>query len=115
MAAMNGINASNGKQLAGIEHLRQSLRDILTTPIGTRVMRRDYGSRLYQLVDAPLNRFTILQLYAATAEAIRKWEPRFKLEQVRIASSSPGAVALDLTGEYLPDGKGVTIDGIVVK
>lgn len=111
---MNGINASDGKRLAGIAHLRQSLRDILATPIGTRVMRRDYGSRLYQLVDAPINRATILQLYAATAEAIRKWEPRFKLQQVRIASASPGVVSLDLTGEYLPDGQTVTIDGIVV-
>lgn len=114
MAAMNGINASTGKPLAGIEHLRQSLRDILTTPIGTRVMRRDYGSRLYKLVDAPLNRFTILQLYAATAEAIRKWEPRFSLQQVRISSAAPGAVSLDLTGKYLPDGQDVTVDGIVV-
>lgn len=112
---MDGMNAADGKRLGGIDHLRQSLRDILTTPIGTRVMRRDYGSRLYELVDAPLNRDTIAQLYAATAEAIRRWEPRFKLSSVRIASSEVGSVELDLTGTYLPDGKEVTIDGIVVQ
>lgn len=111
---MNGMNAADGKPLAGVDHLRQSLRDILTTPIGTRVMRRDYGSRLFELVDAPLNRRTILQLYAATAQAVKKWEPRFKLTKVRIASASPGVVALDLTGEYLPDGQAVTVDGVVV-
>lgn len=111
---MDGINAANGTRLGGIDHLRQSLRDILTTPIGTRVMRRDYGSRLYELVDAPLNRGTLLQLYAATAEAIKKWEPRFQLTRVRIASAEAGSVELDLTGNYLPDGKEVTIDGIVV-
>lgn len=111
---MNGTNAADGTRLAGIEHLRQSLKDILTTPIGTRVMRRDYGSELYRLVDAPLNRGTILRLYAATAKAIRRWEPRFKLTKVRIASATAGSVELDLTGNYLPDGKEVTIDGIAV-
>lgn len=112
---MQGTNATNGKPLAGVEHLRQSLRDILTTPIGTRVMRRDYGSRLYQLVDAPLNRSTIMQLYAATADAVRKWEPRIKLQRVRIATANPGSVSLDLTGIYLPDGEEVKIDGLVVR
>lgn len=112
---MDGTNAANGTRVGGIDHLRQSLRDILRTPIGTRVMRRDYGSRLYELVDAPLNRSTLLQLYAATAEAIKRWEPRFKLTRVRIASAEAGRVELDLTGTYLPDGKEVTIDGILVQ
>lgn len=111
---MNGTNASTGKALAGIDHLRQSIRDILTTPIGSRVMRRDYGSRLFELVDAPINSTTLLDLYAATAEALARWEPRFKLTQVRAQSASPGRVVLDLTGEYLPDGQAVTLDGIEV-
>lgn len=115
MPPMNGMNASDGTALAGVDHLRQSLQDILTTPIGTRVMRRDYGSTLFSLVDAPLNRGTILQLYAATAKALKKWEPRFKLTSIRIASADVGAVSLDLTGNYLPDGKTVTVDGIVVR
>jgi len=38
---MTGIDASTGKALGGIAHVRQSVRDILTTPLGTRVMRRD--------------------------------------------------------------------------
>lgn len=43
---MNGISATTGRPLSGIDHLRQSIRDILTTPIGSRVMRR-----LYQRID----------------------------------------------------------------
>lgn len=112
---MDGISAKTGKRLGGIEHLRQSIRDILTTPIGSRVMRRDYGSQLFRLVDAPLNRATILEIYAATAQAIAKWEPRFLVQQVKIAEASPGAVTLDLTGIYKPDGKTVSLDGIQVK
>jgi hypothetical protein len=111
---MDGINAADGTALKGINHLRQSLRDILTTPVGTRVMRRDYGSELFRLVDAPMNRGTLLRLYAATVRAIRRWEPRFKVTQVRAVSAEPGSVELDVTGLYLPDGKTVTIDGVVV-
>ncbi len=112
---MNGINVLTGKQLGGIEHLKQSIRDILTTPIGTRVMRRNYGSRLFELVDAPINRETIIDIYAATAEAIARWEPRFQVTNVAIADARPGQVMLDLTGNYLPDGQRITLDGIIIK
>lgn len=45
-----GMSRDSGKELKGIDHLRQSITDILTTPVGTRVWRRDYGSRLPRLV-----------------------------------------------------------------
>lgn len=111
---MKGTNAATGAPLDGLDHLRQSIRDILTTPIGTRVMRRDYGSRLPYLVDAPMNRSTLLDLYAATAEALETWEPRISVQQVTAIAAVPGRVELSITGEYLPDGKQITIDGIVV-
>lgn len=111
---MQGINANTGKAIDGMDHLRQSVRDILSTPIGSRVMRREYGSRLYQLVDAPLNRDTITDIYAATAEAILKWEPRIELTQVKITGAQPGRIELALYGNYLPDGQAIMIDGIVV-
>ena len=50
---MIGLNSHKGKRLDGLSHLHQSIRDILTTRRGTRVMRRDYGSRLPELVDNP--------------------------------------------------------------
>ena len=65
-------------------------------------------------MDAPLNRGTLLDLYAATAEAISKWEPRFAVTAVRVGSSDEGSVELDLTGTYLPDGQEITLPGLVV-
>jgi len=112
---MRGTDATTGKEISGKDHLRQSVRDILTTPIGSRALRREYGSQLYELIDAPLNRSTVMDLIAATADALQRWEPRFKLTSVQVASSRPGAVTLDLTGVYLPDGQVVTLDGIEVK
>lgn len=112
--AMNGMNAQTGRSLSGIDHLRQSLRDILTTAVGTRVMRRDYGSRLYELIDAPLNNATQVELYAATAEALARWEPRFRLVRVQVTQAAPGRVTLDLQGDYLPTGQSIYLDGIEV-
>lgn len=111
---MNGSDSNTGRALSGLNHLRQSIRDILTTPIGTRVMRRDYGSRLYELVDAPLNETTTIEIYAATAEALAKWEPRFKMTRVRASSAAPGKITIDLQGEYVPTGAPVNFDGIEV-
>ncbi len=53
---MKGMDAKTGKTLEGIEHLKQSIIDILTTPVNSRIMRRDYGSRLFELVDKPISR-----------------------------------------------------------
>ena len=111
---MNGTSAITGRRLSGVDHLRQSIRDILTTRIGTRVMRRDYGSRLPELVDAPLNRETIVDLYAATAEAIATWEPRIDVQQIRAEQPEPGRVTLSLEGIYTPTGQAITVDGIEV-
>jgi phage baseplate assembly protein W len=33
--------------------LRQSIADILSTPVGSRVMRRAHGSRLHELAHLP--------------------------------------------------------------
>ncbi len=111
---MIGLDASSGKQLSGMAHLRQSVHDILTTPIGTRVMRRDYGSRLYRLVDAPMNDATRLDMMAATYEALDIWEPRLQLDQIAVEMPSPGDVIISLEGQYVPTGQPVTLDGIEV-
>ncbi|WP_341819734.1 MULTISPECIES: GPW/gp25 family protein [unclassified Wolbachia] len=111
---MKGMDAKTGKVLEGLEHLKQSIIDILTTPINSRIMRRDYGSRLFELVDKPINRDLTLEIYAATAEALGKWEKRFKLEKVKMKEVKEGKVILDLEGLYLPNGKDIHLEGIVV-
>lgn len=112
---MNGMSADTGRSLSGIEHVRQSVSDILSTPLGSRVMRRDYGSRLPFLVDAPMNRSTLLQIYTATAEALHRWEPRIRVRRVSASVAEAGRVALRIEGEYLPDGRRISLEGIVVK
>ena len=81
---MIGISASTGKRLEGDAHLAQSIGDILSTPLGSRVMRRDYGSLLFELIDKPVNGAIRMLMHAATAIALRRWEPRLRLTRVSL-------------------------------
>src|SRR5690554_6450807 len=98
---MNGMDRTTGKPLDGIEHLRQSIADILTTPIGSRVMRREYGSLLPDLIDHPQNPALTVQLYAATCAALLRWEQRVRLSRVRIQQTGPGRSVIDIEGELV--------------
>ena len=110
---MAGMDAQTGRALDGVAHLRQSITDILTTPIGSRVMRREYGSRLPALIDAAVTPGRLIDLYAATAEALARWEPRIKLTRVRAASvNARGKTHVTIEGEYRPDGREVVLEGI---
>lgn len=111
---MRGMSAQTGRELSGQDHMIQSIRTILTTPIGTRIMRREFGSNLFELIDAPVNAGNIIELYAATAIALDRWEPRFKLDRVVVNQAEAGKVILDLQGEYLPDGQPIKIEGLVL-
>lgn len=118
MMGIMGMSTATGASLDGLDHLRQSVRDILQTPRGSRVMRRDYGSDLFKLVDQNLTGVTLARIYAATVLALRQWEPRLKVLRVQtedLAQTAPlGRVALQIEAEYLPDGRVITVDGVMV-
>lgn len=111
---MAGINNLSGHRLTSLDHLHQSIRDILSTPIGSRVERREYGSNIFDLIDRPANNQTIIEIIAATADALRKWEPRFKLTRVEIPQVQVGHVTVNLFGVYILDGRDITMEGIVI-
>lgn len=95
------MDRATGKPLGDNAHLAQSIGDILTTPIGSRVMRRDYGSMLFDLIDQPLNGATRLLIYASVALALRRWEPRLRLRRVTLSTEdgSQGKAALTIEGD----------------
>lgn len=111
---MAGMSRTTGHALGGFDHLKQSITDILSTPIGSRVHRRDYGSRIPGMVDRPVNASLVADMVAATAEALDRWEPRLRLQQVLIDSVSDGQVTLNLVGYYLLDGQRIELQGLVI-
>lgn len=96
---MSGLSRHTAEPLSNPDHLRQSVEDILTTPLGSRVMRRDYGSRLPDLIDQPLNAELRVDIFAATAEALAKDEPRLVVRRVRIETAVAGQMSLSIYGE----------------
>ncbi|MER9506041.1 GPW/gp25 family protein [Mesorhizobium sp. M0579] len=109
------MDAATGKPLEGLEHLKQSIKDILTTRIGTRVMRRDYGSDIPNLIDRPVTADFAVDIYMALAEALLRWEPRLRLREASFFPLGDGVIEFGLTGDYLPDGKIISLNGIVIK
>ena len=109
------MQIDTGKTTSGLDYLRQQVTNVLTTPIGSLVMRRDYGSRLFELIDAPVNRSTLVSIYAESADAIARWIPEYALQRVTASSVDAGRVVLSITGVYRPDGENVQLDGVVIQ
>jgi len=94
-----GMNQSNGRAIMDTDHLRQSVRDILLTPQGSRIARREYGSLLSALIDQPQNPALRLQIMSAVYVALSRWEPRITLDSITISSSFDGSMVVELTGK----------------
>ena len=100
------MNRWDGTPLSGWPSVLQSIAVILTTPLGSRVMRRDFGSELPFLIGRPMVSEVQLAVFAATAQALARWEPRFRLTGVQVLEATPrGTFGLLLRGEY--DGEAV--------
>ena len=69
--------------IEGDANVEQSLRILLLTDWGQRVMRPDFGSKARRLVFAPGSVQYLGLLENTVREAIRDWEPRIELEYVR--------------------------------
>ena len=99
---MSGLNKHTGQAIEELEHIRQSVADVLTTPLGSRLMRRSYGSEIPTLIDQPLNGATRLRVMAATASALKKWEPRIRAQRVTLAlGDQPGSLSVELEAERI--------------
>lgn len=105
----SGMSSGTGELVSGEAHLRQSVRDILTTPVGSRVMRRTYGSRLHELIDAPVSPGLLALIRAYTADALKRWEPRLDIIRV-ISRVSQGHIEIDLQARF--DGRDILLSGV---
>ncbi|WP_296699773.1 GPW/gp25 family protein [Thiocapsa sp. UBA6158] len=108
------MSATTGRRLDVLSHLRQSITDILSTPLGSRVMRREYGSLLPDLVDAPLDGVTVLDIIQATAGAIGRWEPRVSVQRVAVRALDAGSVEMDLDLMWRADGGALRLEGLLI-
>lgn len=101
---VQGRSTRTGRRLSGLNHLIQSVGIILLTPIGSRVKRRTFGTRLFELTDWPQNDSTRISIIRTVFDAIDKWEPRLELQQVGIQANKDnrknGKLNIQLSGIY---------------
>jgi phage baseplate assembly protein W len=85
-------------ETAGIEKVEQSLRIILGTQHGERVMRPEFGCNLRSLAFAPRNLVTATLAKHLVEDGLQRWEPRIDVLDVRSSfpADEPGALVIEL-------------------
>lgn len=79
---------------------QESIRRILSTPLGSRVMMPLYGSLLFELVDKTVNDEWVLDAIRYTYEAIENNEPRVTVKNVDVLLGETVSISV----EYEEDG-----------
>ncbi|MFW1689419.1 GPW/gp25 family protein [Acinetobacter ursingii] len=104
------ISRESGLTISEIESIEQSIQDIVTTPLGSRVMRRDYGSMVPDLIDQPMNDVLILKMYSAIYTPVARWEPRINIESINISGIGSGFMQLDLESVHTITGQSLNLN-----
>lgn len=73
--------------LEGAEDIDASIRMILSTAPGERLMRPDFGCQIWDLVFSPLEPNTFGMMDYAVRRALVQWEPRVELVDVVVKPS----------------------------
>ena len=94
-----GADARGGIELAeGDEEIRQAILLIVRTRRGARVMRPEFGCRIWDLLFAANDSSTWTLAGHHVREALGWWEPRIEVTDVRAAADpgDPAAVAVEV-------------------
>ena len=85
---------------SGDENVEQSLRILLMTALGDRVMRPDFGTTAERLLFAPGSVRYLRLLETSVREAVRDWEPRVDLLGVSAEPDAADATRVLVSVEY---------------
>ncbi|HGL5374064.1 TPA: GPW/gp25 family protein [Citrobacter farmeri] len=85
-----------GEIVSSIGDVDQAIRIILSTPLGSDPHRPDFGSRIFDYLDWPVNRARP-HVVREAVDAIRKWEPRITVDSVEVDVVDVDADASALT------------------
>ncbi|MGL5526396.1 MAG: hypothetical protein ACRDCY_21950 [Aeromonas veronii] len=104
-----------GKAIDGLQSLAQRMADALGFPVGALVGRRDYGSRLYELVDRNVSPRWQMKAFIRIAEAVASPAnglEDFKLSAMWVERTGEHHITITLSGLWVPLGDNVLIEGV---
>lgn len=86
------VDAARGKIMMSEEEqdIRESIRIILATAKGERVMRPDFGCGIHDFVFAVMNTSTFSLVGNTVREALTRWEPRIEITGVDTVADQAG-------------------------
>lgn len=84
----------------GVEDLDRSIRLVLLTAPGERLMRPEFGCRIWDLVFEPVNANLIGLVAEAVREALARWEPRVEVEDVAPVQDDDDAALVRIAITY---------------
>jgi hypothetical protein len=81
--------------------IEQAIQMILLTPKGQRIMRFDFGCQIHELMFAPNDATTMGLAAYYVEEALRMWEPRIRVTDVRVRpdDADDGRLLIDIDYE----------------
>lgn len=82
------------------ENIEHSLKVLLLTALGERMMRYDFGCEVPRLVFAPGSQRYLGLLETSIRDAIRDWEPRIELESVHAEADVKDAERVQVSIAY---------------
>ena len=83
---------------SGPDDINASIRMAIMTAPGERVMRPQFGCRIWDLLFEPINANTLGLMGEAIRDTVSQWEPRVDLEDVAVEPdpASASRVTIDL-------------------
>lgn len=78
------IDKHTGKILKGWEATLASIREIITTPKGTRVSNREFGCDAYLFLDSPISKKN--DISHSIIDALERFENNFKTTRVDVST-----------------------------
>ena len=84
----------------GREDIEESIRLILETAKGERVMRPDFGCGIHDFAFATVDRSTLTLVETSVRDALREWEPRIEVLTVDVSTAEIDAGKLRIEIEY---------------
>ena len=79
-----------------IVSIEEEIMRLLTTPLGSRVMRPNYGSELYKVRDREMNGYWLLMAIKYTFVAINKHIKRVRCRKVKFEQQGDGRLKMKL-------------------
>ena len=87
------LESAGVAMVSAADDIRESLRILLSTSPGERVMVPEFGCGLYRMVFQKLDPTSITEMQELVRQAILHWEPRITLDSVS-AAPDPGEAGL---------------------